>query len=78
MNTENRREYTAGGHRFVECKLCGARFNAGRGLNSTGRRYVYGRRLEWWAKHTGQQLEGWAEQLYNNIPKCPKLFDERG
>ena len=75
MNNEHRKEYTAGGYRFIECTACGARFNAGRPLNGPGERWADAFKNEWWAKHTGQAQTEYALSLCaEDIPKlCPKL-----
>lgn len=70
------KEYTAGGYRFIECSLCGARFNAGRGGNSAGMRWVAALKAEWWAKHTGIPQDRYALKLCEeDIPQlCPHLI----
>jgi len=55
MNTRRMKTYTKGGWLFVECAICGKRFNAGRDGNGTGIRWYNALRNDWWAKHTGQE-----------------------
>lgn len=70
-----KKEYTAGGYRFIECALCGARFNAGRPGNSAGVRWSNGYKAEWWAKHTGIPQHEYALELCKeDIPQlCPHV-----
>lgn len=55
MDTRHMKTYTKGGYRFVECALCGKRFNSGSGGNGAGIRWCNALRNDWWAKHTGQE-----------------------
>jgi hypothetical protein len=52
MPNDARKDYIKGGWRFVECKLCGKRFNAGRPQNYAGIRWAQGLKDSWWAHHT--------------------------
>lgn len=55
MNTEHMIKYKRAGYLFVECALCGQRYNAGRGGNGAGSRWCDALRNDWWARHTGQE-----------------------
>ena len=57
MDTKHMNTYTRGGQLFVECALCGRRYNAGRGGNGAGIRCCNALRNDWWAKHTGQDSQ---------------------
>lgn len=67
-----RKDYTSGGCYFIECSLCGERFNAGKGpTNSTGMRWREGFKAEWWAKHTGIPQDRYAIKLH--VSEIPEL-----
>lgn len=55
MNEQHRINCSRAGYYFVECDICGLRFNAGRGGNGAGIRWCNALRNDWWAKHTGQE-----------------------
>jgi hypothetical protein len=75
-NDDAREEYTAGGYRFIRCKKCGAKFNAGRPGNGAGIRWCNGLKEEWWAKHTGAVQDQYAITLCKeDVPEmCPSLI----
>lgn len=72
MNTVYMKTYTKGGYRFVECALCGQRFNAGRGGNGAGIRWCNALMNDWWTKHTGQESPE-VVQCADEIKLCPML-----
>lgn len=72
MNTVYMKTYTKGGYRFVECALCGQRFNAGRGGNGAGIRWCNALMNDWWAKHTGQESPE-VVQCADEVKLCPML-----
>lgn len=57
MDTKHMNTYTRGGQLFVECALCGRRYNVGRGGNGAGIRWCNALQNDWWAKHTGQDSQ---------------------
>ena len=75
MADSAKREYIAGGYRFIECSLCGARFNAGRAQNYADIRWMNALKAKWWAKHTGIPQHEYAVKLRDkDIPKlCPHI-----
>lgn len=72
MNQEYRKDYKRGGWNFVECALCGQRFNAGRGGNGAGIRWCNALKNDWWAKHTGQESSE-VVQCADSVELCPML-----
>lgn len=72
MDERHRRNYVKGGYQFVECALCGQRFNAGRGGNGPGLRWCWALRNDWWAKHTGQEGPE-VVHVGCNVELCPEL-----
>lgn len=75
MNERHRINYTKGGWRFVECALCGKRFNAGRPSNGPGIRWCNARRDDWWAQHTGQESPE-VIHISREVELCPELKKE--
>ena len=75
MNEQHRKDYVRGGYRFVECALCGQRFNAGRGGNGAGLRWCRALMNDWWAKHTGQESPE-VVHVDCNVELCPALKKE--
>lgn len=73
MDERNRIDYERGGHRFVECSLCGKRFNAGRGGNTAGIRYTAALKNDWWARHTGQESPEVVHVCDRDVSLCEKL-----
>jgi len=75
MADNARKEYAAGGYRFIQCTKCGAKFNAGRAGNLAGINWANGLKEEWWAKHTGIPQTRYALQLCGkDIPLlCPNI-----
>ena len=55
MQKKHRKDYQIAGYRFVECELCGKRYNAGRAVNGAGIRYCAALKNDWWARHTGEE-----------------------
>lgn len=72
MNTEHMKRYNRGGYIFVECKLCGQRFNAGRGGNVPGIRWCNALCNDWWARHTGQESPE-VVKVAERIEPCAEL-----
>ena len=73
MNTENRLDYQRGGYRFVECTLCGQRFNSCRGANGAGVRWCNALKNDWWARHTGQESPEVVHVSGEDVGICPKI-----
>ena len=69
-----KKEYTAGGYRFVECAVCGERVNAGQPWNGTGERWSQGIIANWWARHSKTPLVDWADMRFDNLP-CSSLAE---
>lgn len=69
----NRLDYKRAGYRFVECALCGKRYNAGRGGNGAGTRYCEALKNDWWAKHIGQESKEVIHVQDNQVTQCEKL-----
>lgn len=72
MKQEHRKDYVRGGFMFVECALCGRRYNAGRGGNGAGVRWCNALKNDWWAKHTGQESPE-VVHCADSVELCPIL-----
>lgn len=74
MGKENyRKDYQIAGYRFVECILCGKRYNAGRGGNGAGVRYCQALKNDWWARHIGEESEEKIHVQEKDITLCEKM-----
>lgn len=74
MDAKHMNTYTRGGWLFVECTLCGRRYNAGRGGNGAGIRWCKALRNDWWAKHTGQESQE-VVCVSEDVALCPKAAE---
>ena len=73
MNVQHMKKYTKNGWRFVECRLCGQRYNSGRSIgHCSSSRYQNALMNDWWARHTGQES---PEVLHVScdVVLCPEL-----
>lgn len=69
----NRNDYKKAGYRFVECALCGKRYNAGRGGNGAGIRYCEALKNDWWARHIGEESKEAIHVPEKEVELCEKL-----
>jgi len=77
VNEKYRKDYIKGRCEFVECTLCGQRFNAGRvGTEGMGPVWNHSLKNEWWAKHTGQESHE-VFHVLNDVELCPMLKEPR-
>ena len=75
VNVQHRKDYVKGGCQFVECALCGQRYNVGRGGNGAGLRWCRALKNDWWAKHTGQESPEVIEAAVD-VKLCPEIGKE--
>lgn len=68
-----RADYKRAGYRFVECTLCGKRYNAGRAGNTAGARYCQALKNDWWAKHIGQESKEVIHIPDNEVTLCEEM-----
>ena len=69
MDAKHMNTYTRGGWLFVECALCGRRYNAGRGGNGAGIRWCKALRLVGETYRTGEPRGGLRFRRCGAVPK---------